>query len=41
MSERTLNRPVLEKICKDIFRMEDPEQIRAFVCMIAYTLLID
>lgn len=41
MSEKVLNRPVLEKIAKDVMRIEDAEMIEAFVNMFVYTILLD
>lgn len=41
MSEKVLNRPVLEEIAKDVLKLETPEQIYAFVCQFVYITLLD
>ncbi len=40
MSEKVLNRPVLEKIAKDILKCETPEQIEAYVNFFVYVTLL-
>lgn len=40
-NEKVLNRPVLEKIAKDMMNMETQDQIDAFVCQFVYITLLD
>lgn len=41
MNQDELNRPVLEKIAKDVLKMETPEQIEGFVNMFVLAMLLD
>ena len=41
MNEKVLNRPILEQIAKDIMKLDNPEQIEAFVNLFVYTMLLD
>lgn len=41
MSEKILNRPILERIAKEIMNLEESEQVEAFVNLFVYTMLLD
>jgi hypothetical protein len=41
MNENALNRAALERIAKDIMKLESPELIEGFVAMYLYGMLLD
>lgn len=41
MSEKGLNRKMLDKIAKEVMRLEDQEQIDDFVNMYVYSILLN
>lgn len=41
MEDKSLNRPVLERIAKEVMGIEDPDAIEAFVNEFVFSMLLD